>query len=63
MKIKLWLYIMNLGDGSCAVKFFSSKENAENFASKDDERFCDDIYYKEIDIDSATGYVLTDPTR
>lgn len=54
---------MNLGDGSCAVKFFSSKENAENFASKDDERFCDDIYYKEIDIDSATGYVLTDPTR
>jgi len=44
MKVKLWIYIENLGDGSAAARFFSSNENAEEYASHDTERFCDDIY-------------------
>lgn len=48
IKVKFWIHISNGGDGSASALFFDSKEAAEKYASHDDERFCDDIYEKEI---------------
>lgn len=48
MKNSVWLYIQSLGDGSVAVKFFSSEKAAEHYASFDDERLCDDIYEENL---------------
>lgn len=53
MKCKVFLYIENLGDGSCGVRFFRSKKQAEEYAEKDEERFCDDIYSKELEFDES----------
>ncbi len=52
-KSTVWIYVRNLGDGSAAPKFFTSKKAAEAYAKYDDERFCDDIYPREFDIEDG----------
>jgi len=44
MKVKIWIYIKNNGDGSCSARFFSSEKDAQFYAKDDDERNTDDIY-------------------
>jgi hypothetical protein len=51
MKVTIWIYIENLGDGSCAARITDSEESAEKLAENDDERFCDDIYSKTLEFD------------
>lgn len=58
MKIKLWIYAANNGDGSTSTYFFNSKEEAEKYAKDDNERFCDDIWETTIKI-SSKGKLLT----
>jgi hypothetical protein len=53
MQIKLIVFIQNLGDGSCAVRFFNSEEDAEAYAGDDDERYCDDIYPVTLEVDES----------
>jgi hypothetical protein len=53
MKIKKWIYIKNLGDGSCSAELFESEEDAEKAAENHNERFCDDIYPEEIEVDDT----------
>lgn len=50
MKVSFWVYISNLGDGSAACLIFNSKASAEHYASFDEERFCDDIYKMELNV-------------
>ncbi len=61
-KVKVWLYIENLGDGSCGVRFFNSEADAEAYAEPDDERYCDDIYPKELEFDED-GKLLNPSVR
>lgn len=63
MKVKFAMYIANCGDGSCVVKFFRNEENAEKFASKDDERYCDDVYSKTLEFDDEGNLLTPEPTR
>jgi hypothetical protein len=60
IKTKLWLHIVNSGDGSCYVKFFNSEEEANKYADDHDngERYCDDVYSKELEFD-LDGKLLT----
>lgn len=44
IKVTMWLYMRNGGDGSASAKFFPTEQKAEQAAEEDDERFCDDIY-------------------
>jgi hypothetical protein len=60
MIIKLAVYIRNLGDGSCSVKFFNTEDEAEKFASKDNERNCDDVYTISIEVDANGKLIKTD---
>ena len=53
MKINFWVYIENLYDGSACARFFNSKEEAEEYAKDHDERFCDDIYPKSLEVNEA----------
>ena len=62
MKVQLYLYIQNMGDGSCSVKFFNSRESAEKFAEPDDERFCEDIYPKTLELDE-NGKLINENSR
>jgi len=61
IKVKFWTYTPNNGDGSYGIKFFSSKEAAEEYASYDDERACDDIRYVELEVDLDGNLVGPDP--
>jgi hypothetical protein len=63
IKAKLWLYILNCGDGSCNVLFFDSEKAAEKYAKKDDERMCEDIFMKTIEIDEDGKLVTPNPQR
>lgn len=60
MKVKFWLYMSSNGDGSVSALFFKSEKDAEKYAEKDDERFCDDIYSKELEFDE--NGVLLNPS-
>jgi hypothetical protein len=54
MKFKVWVFMDNLGDGSCAARFFKSKEAATKYAEQNDyngERFSDDIYSHIFEFD------------
>lgn len=48
--------IINLGDGSAGIAFFSSMEKAISYMKADEERYCDDI------IDISRG-IEVDPER
>ena len=60
MKVEVFIYMKNLGDGSCCVRFFNSKSHAEQYAEKDDERFCDDIYSKTLEFDDNGKFINED---
>lgn len=62
MKTKVAVYIQNCGDGSSAVRFFNSEDDAESYASDDGERHCEDIYTVELEFDSK-GELLNPDTR
>lgn len=61
IKVKFWTYPRSLGDGSYSIEFFSSKEAAEEYASYDDERSCDDINRVELEVDLNGNLVGPDP--
>ena len=63
IKVKVWVHIHNLGDGSAAAMFFSSEAAAEKYASHDDERYCDDVYEKELEFDLNGNLVSPDPVH
>jgi len=52
MKVEVWIYIQSQGDGSCVAQFFSTEDEAEEFAEKDEERLGDDIYSKTLEFNS-----------
>lgn len=62
MKITLWLYMQNAGDGSANARVFPSKRTAELYAETTDlgGRFCDDISSITIEVD-AQGNLLQPP--
>lgn len=54
MKVKVWTYVENLGDGSCAVRFFNTEEEASAYADDDNsDRFCDDINPETLEFDES----------
>lgn len=57
IKVKLAVYIRNLGGGSAAPCFFPNMREAELFAQKDNDRFCDDIYERVIEVDQSGNLV------
>jgi len=61
IKVKFWTYPRSLGDGSYRIEFFSSAETAEEYASYDDERSCDDINFVELEVDFNGNLVGPDP--
>lgn len=61
IKVKFWTYPQNLGDGSYTIEFFSSKEAAEEYASYDEERSCDDINFVELEVDLDGNLVGPNP--
>lgn len=63
MKIKFWVYMKNMSDGSAVAHFFSSEKAAEKYASYDDERFCDDIYQDTIEVDAKGKLVGPNPVH
>jgi hypothetical protein len=58
IKVKLWVYTESGGDGSVIVRHFNSAEEADAFAENDEDRFCEDIYAVELQIDELTGKLL-----
>lgn len=52
MKVRIWCYIENQGDGSAVPRFFNSKQKAEAFAKNDNERYCEDIQYRDLEFDT-----------
>jgi hypothetical protein len=63
LKVTLWCYVRNNGDGSPGLLIFDSEKEANKYADKDgdeyDERFCDDVFSETIEVDAATGKLLT----
>lgn len=54
MKVKVWIYLKNYGDGSAFPKFFATEEQATAYADaapEYEDRFCDDISYKDLEFD------------
>lgn len=62
IKITFAVYVCNAGDGSAYAKIFTNEEEAEKFASKDEERFCDDISTYVIYVDKE-GRLLPPPNK
>lgn len=60
IKALVWIYIANQGDGSGAANFFVSQEKAEEYASHDNERFCDDIYSHIFEFDEKGNLLNPD---
>lgn len=61
IKVKIWVYMENCGDGSCVARFFNLEKDAEAYAGNDNERFCEDIVFEELQIDELTGKLLNPP--
>lgn len=61
IKVRLWTYIKNFGDGSYGIRFFKTKDAAETYASYDDERCCDDINLYELEFDLEGNLITPDP--
>jgi len=57
MRIKIWSYAANMGDGSVGVYLFASEEEARAASKKDSdkygENYCDDVSWHELEIDSS----------
>ena len=55
-KVKIWVFIEDLGDGSAALRVFGSEEKANSYADHVDskhysQRFCDDIDDLSLEFD------------
>ena len=61
IKAKFWYYIQNAGDGSCYPKFFKTLASAKEYASYDNERYCDDIEFKELEFDLEGNLLTPEP--
>lgn len=57
VKTKFWAYHKNNGDGSVSSFFYPSREAAEKEADTDDERYCDDISFYELEFDMQGNLV------
>lgn len=62
IKVKIWVYMQNNGDGSGSPKFFNSSEAAEKYAEDDNERMCEDIDCHTLEIDE-NGNLLNPDKR
>lgn len=58
IKVKFATYIQNMYDGAACVRYFRTEQEAESFAAKDDERYCDDISTQTLEFD-LEGNLLT----
>lgn len=58
IKVKFATYAQNGGDGSVIIKFFPSVSDAEDYAEKDNERYCEDTELHELEFD-LEGNLLT----
>lgn len=45
IELEFQVFIQNNGDGSASTLFFNEPIEAENYAERDGERLCDDIFY------------------
>jgi hypothetical protein len=63
IKVKLWIYVKNGGDGSCSTSLFSSEEAAEKYAEPDDERYQEDIQQETFEVDENGNLLTPDPVR
>ncbi len=61
IKIKFAYYLRNGGDGSASLMIFPDEEDAESFASSDDERLCDDIGTCTFLFDEKRGEIVQPP--
>ncbi len=61
MKIKFWTYAQNCGDGSVAIHYYKTKEEAKVASDKDAEKYgenyCEDVSSHEFEVDKF-GQVL-----
>lgn len=63
MKTKVWIYTQNQGDGSVTTRFFATKEQAEAYAEaapEYEDRFCDDVYYQNLEFDDNGNLLNVD---
>ena len=61
--LTFWIYACNGGDGSVSTLTFSSKEAAEKYAERDDERMEEDIREITLNIDENGKLLDPDPVR
>lgn len=59
VKVSFAVYMRSNGDGSASPIFYANEELAEKAAEKDDERFGDDVTTMELEIDLATGKIVS----
>ncbi len=59
VKVKFAVYTQNNGDGSAGPRFFISEELAEKAAEKDNERFGGDVCTMKLEINLATGKIVS----
>jgi hypothetical protein len=60
MKVNFWVFLRNNDDGSASAVYFPTEELAEQYASWDDERFCDDVYEQTLEFDE-NGVLVPNP--
>lgn len=60
MKIKVWYYIGDAGDGSAYTRFFSTKKECDKAMKKEEYTLCDDVSRSVvIDTSDETYEVVT----
>lgn len=62
IELKFQVFLRNNGDGSAYTYFFNTEEEAEEYASKDWERLCDDVFPETITI-NGLGQIKDIPKR
>ncbi len=63
VKVKFWYYMQNNGDGSASPLFFNSEKAAEAYAENDNERYCDDISFEELEFDIGGNLLTPNPVH
>lgn len=58
--MKIWSWIRNCGDGSCAIQFFDTEANAEAAAESDSERNSDDVTSHDLPLRPNTKFASED---
>jgi len=62
IKLKFQVLVQNNGDGSATPYFFNEEKEAEEFAGKNDERLCDDVFEQTIVV-NGLGEIKDIPKR